>query len=126
MKENEIVQSIKQTHNGLPWEGAGAGGTRFEGGAVHFPRIHIHIFAVILVFFKDNCTALNCTAGSVRQTQSFRRKERSYSGPKGFYGLGNLPVATRGTDLDKWKGAKAFSQGTSMSKGPEARPKRKE
>lgn len=84
MKENEIVQSIKQTHNGLPWEGAGAGGTRFEGGAVHFPRIHIHIFAVILVFFKGNCTALNCTAGSVRQTQSFRRKERSYSGPKDF------------------------------------------
>ena len=45
---------------------------------------------------------------------------------EGFYGLGNVPVATRRTDLDKWKGAKAFSQGTSMSKGPEARPKRKE
>lgn len=111
---------IDRSQSGLPWGCAAAGGTGFEGGAVHSPEIHIHIFTINLVFSRDDHTKVNYATRSTRQAQSFRRNERGNSGQKRFCCLEKLALGQAETDLGKWEGAEPLSQGTSMSKGPEA------
>lgn len=45
---------------------------------------------------------------------------------KDFYCLRILALGKEETNLGKWEGEKPFSQGTSVSKGPEASMQRKE
>lgn len=88
------------------------GGARFDGGAVHFPKIHIHIFTMILVFLKDNYTEPNYTTGSARQTESFRREEgERLQWSEKISWTGKLAYGEEDTNLDKCEGAKAFSPG---------------